>query len=435
MKKFVEKMKNFLSMNAEAKSGFTLVELIVVIAILAILAGVAIPAYSGYVEKAKKAEDEQLLATVNTAFAAACIEENVDITTLSASEAGITIKSDGTVDVTSVKPANLADEFATYYAGNETAAFAVIEYLKFDSVKDMFVEYGELSGVYDALLESLDQDAVDALVASGFITYEGLGVKGLLNKVDEVTEFAAAFDSGVYDELFEDENYMRSICKALGVANADTLTGTALSEAYSEAITMTQFSKMATMAGMTFDELMALAISENPDDVETYMNYYNQYADTALNEVQANAAVLYAAQSANNDPEAILNLLSGGNAKQDIIDSLDESYGAGLSNAAVAYGLYTAYAYSTGNAELIASTNDPIGILNGLEDPGFQAYLKDADGNVTEQAKTDLDGYLAAMNMINSSSGDNSEAVKNLLINGFGDPELIAMLEKATKNN
>ena len=69
--------------------------------------------------------------------------------------------------------------------------------------------------------------------------------------------------------------------------------------------------------------------------------------------------------------------------------------------------------------------------MNGLEDPAFQAYLNNTDGK--GQAQKDLDGYLAAMNMITSSSGDNSEAVSNLLINGFGDPELIAMLEKATE--
>ena len=43
------------------QAGFTLVELIVVIAIMAILAGVAVPVYSGYIEKAEKAGDLQLL--------------------------------------------------------------------------------------------------------------------------------------------------------------------------------------------------------------------------------------------------------------------------------------------------------------------------------------------------------------------------------------
>ena len=55
--------------------GFTLVELIVVIAILAILAGIAVPAYSGYIKKADKAADLQLLAAVNESFQAACVAE------------------------------------------------------------------------------------------------------------------------------------------------------------------------------------------------------------------------------------------------------------------------------------------------------------------------------------------------------------------------
>ena len=67
-----KKMKAFFTMNRHANEGFTLVELIVVIAILAILAGVAVPAYSGYIEKANRAGDEQLLSAVNAAFAAAC---------------------------------------------------------------------------------------------------------------------------------------------------------------------------------------------------------------------------------------------------------------------------------------------------------------------------------------------------------------------------
>jgi prepilin-type N-terminal cleavage/methylation domain-containing protein len=65
-------MRNYInSLKANEKKGFSLVELIIVIAIMAILVGVVAATVIPYLEKSRKAKDQQQISDINTSLVSA----------------------------------------------------------------------------------------------------------------------------------------------------------------------------------------------------------------------------------------------------------------------------------------------------------------------------------------------------------------------------
>ena len=407
-------MNNRITKTLRAKAGFTLVELIVVIAILGILAGVGTVGYSGYIKKANMAADEQLLGYVNQAFAAACLENGVDMSSLPNGGASMPLVGDEgnkTVDVDAVAPAPYQPDFAKYFAGNENSAFKVYNSLKF--LNGTFIATEATAYAYgDGQIYISDADAA-LLSQSGFNNSTLGGIGGLLGKVDSVVGFGMTQmmdEDGLtaFGTLVLGDEYMASLATALGVST-DAVKG----EVDSLAAKMIEGQTFAT------DEEREAALNE------------------AAMKIYTNNAVLCAAKGTTSKAE-LLTILRSDDPKQSIIDAMGGDAGFGLSQASVAYGMYTAYVYNLDDdyvhpvsgktkAELISSTSNPVDILNGLDDDEFLAYMQE------EQAEKDLDGYLAAMNMINGSAED-PDAVAQLLVNGFSDPELAELLQKAIEN-
>lgn len=408
-----KKMKAFFTMKRHANEGFTLVELIVVIAILAILAGVAVPAYSGYIEKAERAADDQLLGTLNTAFAAACAfngESNYG----RSDNPSITINA-GAVASNALNTANdmIDASFEEFFEGGTFKVATELFY------KQSIGGFAFSSGVYANL--TFDEALIALVKGSEFYLADGLGVDNLMDKVDFITNLAASLADQTANN--GDGNGAWQMLTRYNQALLDDL-GIVFPENYDELSEPEQLAVMAPLKSLV-DEKIAVLNTQNiagwdkmsPEEKSQY----------AQNQILANYAVLDAAKQmkGQNADTVLASIKNTSNFTQLIKDNEN-----GVSQAAAAYGLYTAYAYSisdpTEREKAIAKANDPVALLSAMNDDGFKTYLD------KPEAKTNLQGYMAAMEMVDSSAQD-KDAVHSLMVNGFTDPELLAVIQQAMK--
>ena len=372
--------------------GFTLVELIVVIAILAILAGAAIPAYSGYIERAELAADQALLSAVNTAFASTCADNGSDIfltddAKFDVATKEITSVTQGTV-LTADELAKYNDSFDIFFEGNEDAEFQVIETVVFDALLHMFVDPARA-------------ESVNVSYKGEIFTLSGEDVMNLQN--------SAFADIGT-------DNLLTMVGMASGMIDMNNTSSTLTQLANSENAKKFLFEKL----GVTNEEEIYMVLEEKYPQGDMSDDEWNAMLDEKYNQVFANSTVLYAAQQSQAASEGIWDVLKAENVKETI--KKNENTEAQLAQSAMAFAMYSAYT-KTDSLDDVQLTD----VYTVLDSKEFKAYLE------TDQAKADLDGYLSSMNMVNQGASGTSSAAQDILINGFTDPELGALLGQLVK--
>mgnify|MGYP002731983246 CR=1 FL=1 len=357
--------------------GFTLVELIVVIAILAILAGVAVPAYSGYVEKANESADQTLLASVNTAFAAACAfngESNYGRT----DSPSIAISS-GAVATNALNTANdkIDASFAEFFEGGTFKVYTEVVYMPRSGA---FVKGGTMTFNFGG--QQITLNASDVAILSGDNAFSDRGSAALLGDVGALETYLAGgfLDDSILGEIGASDDFMNAFAGYLGLKREDYETDDAYTAAYEEKLTEIE--------------------KTNPN-------------------ATTNALIMYAASSAAGTTQNAIDSLFGYVEGSALTSRIEGSTNAEtMANAALAYGMYTAYAENNG-----IDTTDPAKFSQTVNTEEFAKYVASPAG------QADLEAYMAAMNMVSNNTG-NPEITGSVLANGIvGNQDLSDLMK------
>ena len=404
-------MKKQVGNKLRDSAGFTLVELIVVIAIIGILAGIGTVGYGGYVKKANEAADQQLLGEVNTAFAAACVENGTEIYAVNDAKLDKDTAALSDVTIDGAKNTKIPTSYEAYLG--ETNGFKVIE-PKYSNYKHIFVDgRNNVQYAYGGGAVTISgKDAANLKDSTFADPTKHLGVDNLLEKVNNIAGIAhmlaeknADGTPSALSKIWNSEDFLRYAGKAVG------LTDEKLDAAAKGNWSMTNEDLMAALGAKA--EKLGMDVSK-PE---------------SFNKLMSNATILYAAKDTKNiDQNEIKKLLTSNDGMAQIKANLNDSQtmGKALSQASLLYGMYTAYIYSGDKTEQEKEklTESPLKAMGAMEDQGFKDYIN------SEQGAKDLNAYLSAMNMINSSV-DDPQAVTKLLKSGFADQDLKDLLNNS----
>lgn len=386
------KWKRFWTLTRHRDGGFTLVELVVVIAILAILAGVAVPAYNGYIEKAKTAADQQLLAAVNKAFAGACMEAGID--SINVTDAHISVVSQMVFGVSDVTPSS-DEQFDEIYS--------TFEILFAENFGTAFVTENVLSLYWDATETSFKLDHVNG-VASRIRLSNGYAA---ITAEDMASIMASSYAGMTPTEVTEMIEHVNSsgelLAGVLGVVNRFGSFKTIMtSKGWME----------PDEAQTVLDTLMNPFADGYSDAIDTAANGLQMYAATHIASASDEKIDSLAVYDLGADSTAMgLKLAAAGGGGSDATAALAIQF-------ALAQGFAEAYPDATVTykewfqdktvsvSEYLANASDPVAAINTVKslDTYKNQYVSD---NPESQYQKDLAGFVSTMTVL----GNNLDAI------------------------
>lgn len=164
------------------------------------------------------------------------------------------------------------------------------------------------------------------------------------------------------------------------------------------------------------------------EDYEHRVKEIAEHNDYAVKAAYTKLFVFYVAKQAENwTAEDTVDFVKKENDNSQFSMADPATANNGLTNAAMAYGMYVVYAYDSEEENLIANTESPNAVLDALDDQVFHAWLENPS------AKNDAEAYLAALKMIRENMVGQSVR-EDILKNSFVSETLVDTVKKALED-